>query len=94
MSYIGKNVKFKDVNGYERTGHVITFNPIRKSIKIILEDGTFMNVDPEWVEKHLEKDASKYCPHGWGHRWVTYTGFTDVFEYCKECGKKKEDGDV
>lgn len=25
------------------------------------------------------------------HTWVEYVGFTDIYDYCKHCGKKKDE---
>lgn len=68
--------------------------------KIKLEDiynGFYVSWDEdwEWDKKNIEKAPEKKeeNPCRWRHEWIKYVGFTDTFDYCKNCGKKREENE-
>lgn len=48
-----------------------------------------LSIEPIDFSK-LEEEAVSLQFDGCAHKWVTYTGFNDSFEYCKKCDKKKQ----
>lgn len=63
-----------------------------------LDNGYYLGWDDDYdwentsIPKKKEENTKeiKIEPCKWGHNWKKYVGFSEVYEYCIDCDKKRE----
>lgn len=79
-----KKVSFNSI--YQDWEYVVTWDHMNGEFSYeSVEAERYWNKSNEISQSTVYSELSNKCTH----KWRTYVGFTDSFDYCEKCGNKK-----